>query len=60
MILILKILIAVITLWLIIYAIADSISNVKLMKLILSKKESDSVAATQQKPKDTHKKEDLK
>ena len=60
MILILKILIAVITLWLIIYAIADSISNVKLMKLILSKKESDSVAATQPKPKDTHKKEDLK
>ena len=60
MILILKIRIAVITLWLIIYAIADSISNVKLMKLILSKKESDSVAATQPKPKDTHKKEDLK
>ena len=47
MILILKILIGVIALWLIIYAIADSISNVKLMKLILSKKESDSVAATQ-------------
>ena len=60
MILILKILIAVITLWLIIYAIADSISNVKLMKLILSKKESDSVAATQPKPKDTYKKEDIK
>ena len=60
MILILKILIGVIALWLIIYAIADSISNVKLMKLILSKKESDSVAATQPKPKDTHKKEDLK
>ena len=60
MILILKILIGVIVLWLIIYAIADSISNVKLMKLILSKKESDSVAATQPKSKDTHKKEDLK
>lgn len=57
MILILKILIAVITLWLIIYAIVDSISNVK---LFLSKKESNSVAATQQKPKDTYKKEDLK
>ena len=39
------------------YAVVDSISGVK---LILSKKESDSVAATQPKPKDTHKKEDLK
>lgn len=57
MILILKILIAVGTLWLIYYAIVDSISNVK---LILSKKESDPVAATQPKPKDTYKREDLK
>lgn len=39
------------------YAVVDSISGVK---LILSKKESDPVAATQPKPKDTYKKEDVK